>query len=210
MTLLTFSLARMRHGSGPYCSSARQTPTASSWHGSCAGSRKPDSRPPLERPLSVKRRREAITDSLTGREQVHVVTADPATASSINPAHPVHDQLVDLFCRTGASNLRYQFLERAYGPGPAPAPSDVSRSWILSKFENFQPDQLKAPLRAWQRWDSWRLAKAPEISAFEPDPLTMFTFFEHVAEGPTAARSVWHQLCMLRDRLGLNLSLQDC
>ena len=167
-------------------------------------SRTPDTRPPLERPLSVKRRREAITDSLTGREQVNVVTADPATASSINPAHPVHDQLVDLFCRSGASNLRYQLLERAY-------PSGVSWSWILSKFEKFQPDQLKAPLRAWQRWDSWRLSKAPEISAFEPDFVTMFTFFEHVAAGgPTAARSVWHQLCMLRDRLGLNFPLQDC
>ena len=39
----------------------------------------------------------------------------------------------------------------------------------------------------------------------------MFAFFEHVAGGgPTAARSVWHQLSMLRDRLGLNFPLHDC
>ena len=125
--------------------------------------------------------------------------------------HPVYDQLVDLFCSSGTCNLRYQLLERAYAPGPAPNPHDVSRSWILSKFEKFQPDQLKASLRAWHRWDSWRLARAPEISSFQPDPLTMFSFLEHVAEGgPTAARSVWHQLSMPRDRLGLNLPLHDC
>ena len=87
----------------------------------------------------------------------------------------------------------------------------VSRSWILSKFEKFQPDQLKAPLRAWHRWESWKTAKAPEISSFQPDALTKFTFVEHVAEGgPTAARSVRHQLSMVRDRLGLNFPLQDC
>ena len=129
-----------------------------------------DPRPPLERPVSVKRRREVITDSLTGTEQVRVVAAAAATSSSINPVHPVHDELVDLFCRSGTSNLRYQFLEKAYAPRPAPDPVGVSRSWILSKFEEFQPEQLKAPLRAWRRWDSWKTAKAPEISSFQPTP----------------------------------------
>ena len=75
-----------------------------------------------------------------------------------------------------------------------PKVQDISRSWILSKFEKFQAGNPKAPVRAWDRWDSWRRARTPEISE----------------ANPTAAMSVWHQLSMLRERLGLNMPLDDC
>ena len=68
-----------------------------------------DHRPPLARPVSVKRRRDAITDSLTGVEQVRVIADVAATSSSINPAHPVHDELVALFCQSGPATCGISF-----------------------------------------------------------------------------------------------------
>ena len=57
------------------------------------------------------------------------------------------------------------------------------RGWVFCKLEKFTDEQLKPPLRAWNRWNEWRLANYPAVSAFCPDAVTFFGFIEHVAGG---------------------------
>ena len=79
-----------------------------------------------------------------------------------------------------------------------------------NRLVRYEAHQLKPPLRAFQRWKSWAQARAPECSLVQPDPVTLFTFLEYVAEGgPTAARSLWNQLMFLKTKVGLNFPLED-
>ncbi|CAE7221219.1 unnamed protein product [Symbiodinium sp. CCMP2592] len=144
--------------------------------------------PPLEQ--AVKKRRAAVTDSVTGLEGVRVLEYQPSSSWGLNPSTSLErDRLWTLWVQSGASNLRFQEMQRS--GAPIAQNSDCHRAWVLNKFEKFTDDQLKVP-------------------AFRPDAISFFHFIEHVAGGgPTAARSVWHQLQFLRDRLGLDLPLAD-
>ena len=156
-----------------------------------------------------KKRRAAVTDSVTGLEGVRVLDYAPSSSVGLNlPVSRERDRLWKLWVRSGSDNLRYQALLQD-GTLVSNA-SECPLAWVLSKFEKFSDDQLKAPLRAWDRWEAWQAATCPQANLFRPDAISLFQFIEQVAGGgPTAARSVWHQLQFLRDRLGLNLPLAD-
>ena len=164
--------------------------------------------PSSSEPLA-KRRRAAVTDSLSGLEGVRIAECQPGSSWDLNP--PVsreRDLLWNLWLQSGSDNLRFQASVRSgsHLSSAAAAP----RAWVLSKFEKFSDEQLKPPLRAWARWEAWRANSCPSVPACRPDAISFFHFIEHVAGGgPTAARSVWHQLQFLRDRLGLDLPLDD-
>ena len=156
-----------------------------------------------------KHRRETTTDSLTGLEEVKVVCPSSSAATPLPPVDAQREELWKLWVLSGEHNLRRQLLRQR---GTEPKEGDQGlRPWVLSKFERFDEDQLKAPLRVWKRWECWRAVEAPSCSPTKPDEVTLFRFMQHVARvGPTAARSVWHQLQFLKDRLGIDLPLSDC
>ena len=158
---------------------------------------------------AVKRRRAAITSSITGLEGVRVVDYHPKSAWSLDPpSSRERDALWELWLQSGADNLRFQECLRS--GSLLQSPSEAPRIWVLSKFEKFSDEQLKPPLRAWARWEDWRSRNCPGVAAFHPDAISFFRFIEHVScGGPTAARSVWHHLYFLRQRLGLDLPLED-
>ena len=157
----------------------------------------------------VKRRRAAVTSSITGLEGVRVVDYHPKSAWSFDPPSSLErDALWELWLQSGPDNLRFQECLRS--GSFIQAPSEAPRIWVLSKFEKFSDEQLKPPLRAWARWEDWRSRNCPGVAACHPDAISFFHFIEHVAcGGPTAARSVWHHLHFLRQRLGLDLPLDD-
>ena len=50
---------------------------------------------------------------------------------------------------------------------------------------------------------------AVPLALFRPDAVSFFYFIEHVAGGPTAARSVLAPFAVFGDRLGLDIPLAD-
>ena len=161
---------------------------------------------------TVARRKRAVTDSITGFEELQVRKATRHDVhAQLDPAKDVWDELWSLWLLTGKTNRRWLQMDASfYEKHRVPESSDCRRRWVFNRLIRYEAHQLKPPLRAFQRWKSWAQARAPECSLVQPDPVTLFTFLEYVAEGgPTAARSLWNQLMFLKTKVGLNFPLED-
>ena len=103
----------------------------------------------------VWKRKHAVTDSLTG------FNSGPAS-------HPTGRWciILTLTNKFGTSNLGWKEAAAKYPEGcPPPDPEYSPSLWVFSKLVKYDIEQLRPPVRAFRRWESWAtLLILPSVS----------------------------------------------